>query len=166
MRSMLNPGGHARSASTIVLALAASALLFSGGLGGPSAATGSGLSLGAKLDGPGRVQPGHSYRFTVSGLRAHVTVRGVVVVPTAHRGGNCCGLFIRKRMTTDARGRARIQLRWPLHYVRCNGATNCRTYGWINRQRVDVQLDVAGAAPRTVVRIDCQPRIEGCVRPN
>ena len=110
----------------------------------------------ADLNGPARVRPGHSYSFSVHGMRPRARIRGAMLTPTRHRGGSCCGIAVKFRAESDAAGRATVRFRWPLHYERCSGVSHCSTYAWVDRQRVDVALEVSsGQFPRMMVRITC-----------
>jgi hypothetical protein len=117
-----------------------------------------------------RLRPTRSYttlgdvtRTAAVGADVRVTLRGfpagrrvqIHLVPTIHRGGNCCGIEARLRRgrRTNAGGRAVARFRWPAHYLRCGGASGCERVRWTQGQRVDVLVVVANVRRTRVIRL-------------
>jgi hypothetical protein len=133
-----------------------SRLVFIAVAAGLAAAAGAEAAGQARIaGGPLRVTPGTTVAYRVTGLPAGARVT-VWLVPTIHRGGNCCGTRpgITGVPATEA-GVARPRFRWPRTWQRCGGASGCERVSWRSGQRVDVLVTWNSVRGRTlrVVRI-------------
>ena len=77
------------------------------------------------------------------------------LIPTIHRGGNCCGVKakLRNGRRTNAAGTALVIFRWPEFYERCGAATGCAKVRWLENQRVDILALVRNVRRTKIIRL-------------
>ena len=111
---------------------------------------------GAKptVSAPATTAVGATVRVSLRGFPRSTKVE-VHLVPTIHRGGNCCGIQARLKSgrRTNAAGRAVARFRWPGYFLRCGGASACERVRWMENQRVDVLVLVGTVRRIKVVRL-------------
>jgi hypothetical protein len=128
---------------------------------GALALSASGASA-AKVKGPlgglHSITPGKKVKFKAKGFEPGVEL-SVQVAPREHRGGNCCGVAIKKTFTTDdagaKAGHAILGFRFPKRWSRCAGVENCSKHPWEKGSKADVNVCTTDASEcaRKVVRI-------------
>jgi len=97
-----------------------------------TAAAGAAAITKYRVKGPKRVEVGQEVRFPTTGLKPNEKVT-VNLVPTSHRGGNCCGIDVIRNARADRNGEAILHFKWPRYYL--NGDERKR---WRKGSKVDV----------------------------
>jgi hypothetical protein len=103
-----------------------------------------------RLTGPTRVGVGGEAIFRATGLppRKHVTL---TAQPKAAVGGNCCGIVLRKSVSTGKAGRATFRISWPYGYYEGETLT-----GWTTNEEIVVTVSTIEPMPisaRTIASV-------------